>query len=199
MGQANPESLGGSSMDVDEIKYLYKEFQAILSQTPPAGAKEFYMNPQPVENYNATVDLLSRATGESWSRFAARPHEIGRYDFNLMGFRQLVGQLINRMHSKYFSEEPEPFSGGPGTVITQTTSVAQSQQIEVQIEMILQLDRFIGDKINDYDVGTKERTFLDRLRACVKSAKGYLDFVRLVVQTAKDCGIELSEIAAIFS
>jgi len=190
-------------MDMDEIRCLYKEFQGILAQTPQpeAGISSAFlrMNQGTVESYHSAIAQLKKITGKSWDRFVLPlKDEYGR-GLPLVDFRQRLGQLINRMHAEYFSEEPEPFSGVPDTVIHQTTSVAQSQQVEIQIAMILQLDRFVGDKINDYEAGSKERSFLERLRAGINSAKSYLDFARLLVQTAKDCGIDVSTIASIFN
>jgi len=180
--------------DREEIRPLYSELQGYLSQAPAATEKWLFIHdPSIWEQVNRIIDELSGITKSDYERFKmALAH--GERSLPLTTYRARLGGLISRLHGKYFSDEPAPFSGMPSTVITQTQQ--QSQTLHVQ--MLLDFQTRIDEKLRDLKPGDKKRTFLEKIKAALGSVRDYANLLGLFLRTAQEVGLTLEELSALF-
>jgi len=108
----------------------------------------------------------------------------------VLTYRNKLGGLIARLHGEYFSDEPAPFSGMPNTVINQT----QQQSQNFQVQMLLEMQSKIDEKIPELKEGTKEKSFLDKIKSSLPSIKNTTELVSLVLKTGKDFGLTVEQI-----
>lgn len=180
-------------MEKEKIRPLYSEFQGYLSQAPEAKAAmtRIYDEDLP-EHYNVAVKLLNSITGEDYGRFFVVPNEnFGHVEVNT--YRQKLGGLISNLHGTYFADEPAPFSGGPSTVIT------QSQQQSQFIQMVLDMQSKIDEKMPHFSDGSKEKDFLQKLKSSLSSISNVTQLLNQLFKLAKEFGLNIGGISQIFS
>jgi len=180
-------------MNQEEIRFLYSELKGYLGQLPiPKDPHENMFDEDSWNQYNEAVNELNRATGKNYNKFLINPSED---HVNLTTFRQKIHGLILRLHAEYFSDEPEPFSGGPGIVISQNQQQTQS----VFFQMIFELQDKIDEKISQSKDGSKEKGFLQKLRPVVRTAQNITGLLAQLLTLADQCGIDTETLKRIFS
>jgi hypothetical protein len=180
--------------DTEEIRPIYSELQGYLSQAPAATEKWLCLYDCSIwEQVNDTIDELSSIAKTDYERFKmALAH--GERSLPLATCRAKLGGLISRLHGEYFSDEPAPFSGMPSTVITQT----QQQSQTLHIQMLLDLQSKIDEKLRDLEPGDKKRSFLEKVKAALGSVRDYANLLALFLRTAQEVGLTLEEFSALF-
>ncbi|MBU1046874.1 hypothetical protein KKH36_03805 [Patescibacteria group bacterium] len=182
----------------EKIRPIYSELQGYLSQAPePIPGRETTSNGvEIVEQLNSSIEELEEISGDDYSRYKENikitKSGSTRY-FDLLSYRSSLGGLISRLHGKYFSDENPPFSGMPSTVINQN----QSQITYVQV--LLEMQSKIDSKIPEYEEGTRERSFLEKVKSSLSGISDINSLVVLILKTAKDLGLTLEQIFSIFS
>ncbi len=179
-------------MEKEKIRPLYAELQGCLTQAPDK--TDWFGDKSIWEHYNGTVNLLNEVTGKNYSRYCISP-EPGKTAIRGSAYRQKIGALIAHLHGEYFSDEPAPFSGMPSTIITQTQQQSQS----VLIQMIFDFQDKIEQSMGKYTDGSKEKTFLQKLKGSIRNITDFTQMVLAVSQLAKDCGISVEDLGKIFS
>ena len=182
----------------EKIRPLYLELQGYLSQAPEIKHTADSVSDKSIwEQYNRTITLVSQATGEDYSRFAIQPKvsHSGSQFIRCVTYRQNLGGIISHICGKYFPEEPAPFSGGPSTVITQTQQQTQS----VLIQMVLDMQSKIDEEIGNYEDGSKEKSFMGKLKSSLSSITNVTDLIAKLSRIAKECGLNLEDVSNIFS
>jgi len=177
----------------EEIRPLYSELQGLLSQAPepelPGSGSIFTVRPQILEHYHSIVENLSCLTGdENYKRFTVSDNYPSVY-------RSKLSSLISSLHGKYFSDEPAPFSGMPSTVNIQT----QEQSQAVHVQMLLEVQSKIDQKLPKYDEGTKEKKFLQKVKSSLSSIKDAVGLIVLLTNIARECGLSIDDLKSIFS
>lgn len=179
-------------MDKEKIKPLYSEFQGYLSQAPePRISHDQIFDHSFIEHYHATIKLLSSVAGEDYSRFCVQPPRDERY-VHIITYRQKLGGLISYLHGRYFPGEPAPFSGGPSTVIT------QSQQQSQFIQMVLDMQSKIDEKMPGFSAGSKEKGFLQKLKSQLSSISSVTQLLNQLFKLANEFGLNIEDISNIF-
>lgn len=152
-------------MTKEDLRPLFSELQGYLSQAPIV--KELYnsIHYQSVwDQYNETVNLISKITGEDFSRFLIKDKDFKVRDnekfIRLILYRQKLGGLISYLHAKYFINEPPPFSSVPSTIISQH----QQQNQNLHIQMLLEIQSKIDEKLHNLEEGSKEKNFYKNLK-----------------------------------
>ncbi len=180
-------------MDINELNPIYKELQGYLTQTPlPKDPDDFTREKSVWEQYNQTIEILNNTTSEDFSRFKVEPEGSEYPSLNITGYRQKIGGLISHLHAKYYNEEPEPFSGSPTTVITQHQQQNQNQTIHIQL--LLDIQSKIEKNIDNYDEGTKEKSFLETLKNQLNTVTTATKLFALILQLANKFGLNPEEI-----
>lgn len=181
----------------EDIRPIYAEIQGYLSQAPTKERTSAIYDVNLWEQANQVIDELSRVSGEDYSRFKMTPKLSGQSRSPFIEkdtYRAKLSGLISRLHGKYFSDEIPPFSGMPSTVITQTQQQSQS----IQVQMLLDFQSKIDEKINHLKPEDKERKFLEKLKGALASVRDYAGLIALYVTTAKEFGLTLKDLLELF-
>ncbi len=181
----------------EKIRPIYKELQGYLLQVPlPKDTDSLIDHPAIFEQLNKTIDELNACSGDNYDKFKVSPHyqEANYQDYSLIDYRQKIGGLISRLHAEYFSDEsdePEPFSGSPSTIITQNQQQSQS----VNIQMLLEIQGLIDKKLPEFKEGSKGKKFLQKVREPLPNIKSAIELIRLILSIAGNFGLTLNEVA----
>lgn len=177
----------------EKIRPIYKELQGYLSQVPlPKDTDSLINHPAIFNQLNKTIDELNACSGSNYDKFKVSPHyqQDDYQDFSLIDYRQKIGGLISRLHAEYFSDEPEPFSGSPSTVITQSQQQSQS----VNVQMLLEFQGLIDKKLPKLKDGSKEKKFLQKVRESLPNIKNTIELIKLILSVAAGLGLKIEEV-----
>ena len=185
----------------EDVSPIYRELQAYLDQAPKDRNIRGAYTPEGGiwGQVNETIDELNKTTGKDYSRFKIIPSQNNRsdpvyYSVDIDAYRSKLGGLISRLHAEYFSDEPAPGSGTPSTVITQIQQQSQS----IQVQMLLDFQSKIDEKINQLEPGDKKRKFLEKVKGALTSVRDYAGLIALYVTTAQEFGLTLKELLELF-
>ena len=147
-----------------------------------------------VDRLSAIIDTLQNLCNEDLSRFKII-NRVG-YDptyFLIMQYRAMLGGLIARLHSKFYSNEPPPFSGMPSTInhFSQSQTQDQSQNIQLVIDMTTVITKNLAHP----DTTPEEKTFLQKVKDILPTVTGGLDLVQKVMTIAAQLGIGIEAVA----
>lgn len=181
----------------EKIKPIYQELQGYLQQTPlPKVASDCLYESSYWDQINNVIDELNQVSGKDYSKFKIIPED--RYAsasyVRVAFFRQKLGGLIDRLHAEYFSDEDRPFSGKPSTIVTQN----QSQEQNVSITMVLQIQEKILEKLNDPNTTSEEKSFLERVKEGLGGVKSVFDLLNLIFSMANSMGISVERLKTLF-
>jgi hypothetical protein len=182
-------------MKKKDVRPIYSELQGYLSQAPKANKSEDTISDKALWlQYNDTVNILSKITEEDYSRFRIEPIQ-GQYAnfIRINTYRQKLGGLISRLHGEYFSAEPPPFIGMPSTVITQTQQQVQSFSV-----ILLDMQDKINEQIQNYDKGSEERKFLDKLKDSLRGITNVTQLFNQLFMLAKQFGLSIEQLERLF-
>ncbi len=177
-----------------KVKAIYYELQGYLSQTPkPQQPSDIFASDDSCCQYNQAVEELSKITGDDYKRFMIKPKLMDGHNIvHLITYRQTLGGIINRIHGIYFSDENMPFSGSPQTVISQSQNQSQSMQ------MILDFQSKIDGEITKSKDDHKKVGFLNKVKSQLSHVKDVNDLLKLLLKTAKELGVNMSELLSLF-
>lgn len=179
-----------------EIKAIYSELRGYLAQAPEIKDMDDIDDESVWEQYNRTVDSLSKVSNEDYSHFRIEPKSYdstGRSYVNLVTYRQKLGGLISRLHGEYFEGEPNPLDGVPSTVITQS-----QQQVQIA-QMIIDITDIIHEKIDKYEEGSNKKSFLQKLKDSLSSISNVKQLLQTIFKLAKEYGLNMNEAFEIFT
>lgn len=181
----------------EKIRPIYFELQGYLSQAPelknPADRTE---DKTLWDQVNNTINELNTVSGKNYDNFKLNPVFINQrgliphHAIKISAYRLKLGGLIARLHGEYFSDEPAPFSGMPTTVISQTQQQTQS----FQVQMLLEIQSKIDERVSKFDEGSKERTFLEKIKSSLVSVKNITELIMLILATGKGLGLTIEQI-----
>ena len=140
--------------------------------------------------------MLSIISGKDYGRFLIEPKSDRNVPYiYLITYRQKLGGLISALHAEYFGNELAPFSGVPSTIITQS----QQQNQSVHIQMLLEIQSKIDEKIPHYPEGSKERSFLQKLKRSLSSISNITQLLSQLLKMAKEFGLRIDDILKFFN
>ncbi len=181
-------------MEKSEIRPLYSEFQGYLSQIPQPKSTTDVIDEESVWNrFNRSIDkLIALTNDQELARFRIQPIREYQTPFiRAIAYRQSLGGLISYLHGKYFSDETPPFSGMPSTVIH------QSQYQHQSIQLVLEFQEQIINRMADYPEGSKEKKFLQKIKDSLSSISSWIQLLTLVYKSAKDFGLDIDSVGTI--
>jgi hypothetical protein len=173
----------------ENIRPIYSELQGYLTEAPPIGE---HGNGTTSDNtlwqqFNGTIEELNQISEKDFNKFKVTGIQNGQFGnrfIKISEYRQKLGGLISRLHGEFFSDEQPPFSGMPSTVITQTQNQTQS------VSMILEIQERVLSQITKYADGTKEKGFLEKLKASLPSVKSAVDVLGSALKIGADLGLD---------
>lgn len=110
-------------------------------------------------------------------------------------YRIKLSGLISRLHGKYFSDEHPPFSSMPSMVITQH----QVQNQAAYIQILLDIQSKIDDKLREYKEDSKEKTFLEKVKSSLSGVGNIIELLCLILKIGNEIGLTIGQILKIFS
>lgn len=181
-------------LDNGKIKAIYRELQGYLSQTPkPKSLSDIFATDSSWQRYNVSIEELSKVSGKDFSRFQIKPAMQDGYQIvHVEDYRQALNGLINTLHAQYFENEPQPFSGSPATVISQTQYQVQS------VQMLLDFQSKIDKALQNVDKDSPQKKFLDKVKGSLSTVKDVTELFSLVLKLAKEFGLGLKDLISIF-
>ncbi len=194
----------------EKIRSIYSKLKGYLSQVPEGKSPSKRLFESSIwMQYNHTVNELNDLSNEDFSSYII-DSEIAKFPMqqgenpsyckkeyvNLLLYRQKLNGLINHLHSQYFSDEQAPFSGMPSIVNIQ----AQQQNQAIHIQIILDVQSKIDKMLPKFEKGTKERTFLEKVRGSLSSIsiKNVIGLISLLLNKAKEHGLSVDDLKNLF-
>ncbi|MHC4459091.1 MAG: hypothetical protein ACYS0I_18780 [Planctomycetota bacterium] len=181
----------------EKIEHVYSELQGCLSQATKAktSANAFY-DAQIWNQYNEAVDELNNISGNNYDRFRIHPETSGPFgDFvRSITYRSKLAALILRLHNEFFSDAPAPFSDKPATDLRRR----QQQSRFFQMQMILEIQSKIDEKIPEFNEGSKEKEFLEKAKASLASIKSATQLVSLLLKTGRELDLTIEQMSELF-
>ncbi len=182
--------------DKETIRPIYSELQGYLAQAPDANEeRDSYIYEKAYWcQYNDTIQELNEIASKDYSRYILTPTVSRDGDSYITKkiYRQKLGGLIARLHGEYFSDEQVPFADMPSTVIQ------QNQSQSVHVEFILEVNNLINDKLHAAKEGSKEKTFLEKVRGSLGAVKNVSQLIPLIIKTAREMGLSINELGDLF-
>ncbi len=178
----------------EKVRPLYLELMGYLSQAPSL-EHSYYLSDATLWNqYHTTIDELNGLTKKDYKRFKIS-NILGRNNRQEIAnseYRNKLSGLIMRLYGEYFSDEVQPFSGQPSTIVTQTNNQS------VQVAILLDFQSFIDKKLYSADLEEKEKNFLQKVKNALPNIKSSVELVGLVISIAKDLGLNIEQIFKLF-
>lgn len=186
----------------EKVRPLYSELQGYLHQAPdPEKNKVAYRGhgegSNLSEQLNNTIDELNTVTSQDFSRFKVNPVRWGDSGtaIHLDEYRTKLSGLISRLHGEFFFDQTPPFGGTPSTVINQSQSQVQSMSVQI----LLELQSKIDEKLNNSELDPKKKTFLERIKQSLAATKDIVSLLKLIFKTGKDLGLGIDDISQLMT
>ncbi len=183
----------------EKIRHIYNELQGYLAQASKIDKSSIYKEEAVALGNQLTgvIQELNELTGENYNKFKAEAfsEEMNRsriLTLDLSVYRLRLGGLISRIYGKYFFDENPPFSEMPTTVINQNQHQNQS------IQMILEIQSKIDHELQKAPEGSKEKTFLEKIKSSLSSITNVSQLMALIVKTAQELGITTDQLYQFF-
>ena len=189
------------TVKIDELRSSYKELIGYILEAP---RREDYLNQngrllesQFWGKFNSTLRQLNLMTQNKYADSVLVPQQtnsgrivyvdIDFYRSNLLG-------LIYKIHSDFFNDEPLPITKSESGKITINQEMSLTQNISINL-----FKEQIEKKLKDYEEGSNERSFLEKLKNYVSTTSNITDIVKNTFDIARKSGLTLEDISKIFS
>lgn len=185
-------------MDKKEIKSIYATLKG-YHKTLSSLKVDYFDNEIVWNNYNSEIDELNKISGRDYSKFKIVPegNDLGDryyYSIGVSVFKFNLSGLLARLHDEYFPEDLDPFSISPVSV----TNISQNQSQITIMQIVLEFQGKIDEKLPEYKEGTKERSFLERVKSALSGVSNVTQLVSLIFSVGKDLGMTAEQIYNIF-
>jgi len=179
----------------EKVRPIYSELQGYLSQAPKDENSNIY-NESIWAMVNDSVEELNQKTGSDYKKFKISPLN-GHFgpEVQIKEYRAKLGGLISRLHGEYFFDEPTSFSGMPNTIITQH----QIQNQATYVQVLLDIQSKIDEKLQEYKEESKEKTFLEKVKNSLSKIGNVVELIGLILKTGKEVGLTIEQILKVFS
>ena len=176
------------------VRAIYSELIGYLSQCPIAkNPSDIFANSSPWKQHNAAILELKAVTGEDYDRFVIKPEYLNGHEIvHIVTYRQALGGLIRRIHGTHFSDEAAPFTPTPQTVVSQSQHQTQS------VQMLLDFQSKIDQELRNVPGDQKKEGFLKECKQQLGHVKDVNDLVKLMITTARQFGLNLADLIALF-
>lgn len=186
----------------DKVRPIYSELQGYLSQAPSLNSS-YTQDVNLWESFNTCVVELSNITSRDDSKFKITPRNVPGGDgwqsyseIEVSTYRSKLSGLINRLYGEYFSDEVQPFSGSPSSVLNLSQNQSQTQHQQLQV-FLFQLNDKIEELQKRDDLEENEKTFLNKLKQGIPLVTGILQLLELILKLANDNGVLIKRLLEI--
>ena len=180
---------------LEKVRPIYEELKGYLAQFPPAEKAYYIYNSSYWTQIEGCIQQLNEITGKDYSKFkitviASR----GRDEEHIENseYRSKVNGLIMNLKGTYFQHD-NPFGSSPMVEVHQTQNV--------QVTMLLEVGTLIDKQLfgeNAKNLTPQQKTFLEKVKATLPTIKTTAELLGLVIQTAKESGVDIHSLAKAF-
>lgn len=177
----------------ERIAPIYSELQGYLAQAPDKDSEIFISDVW--ERYNQTIVELNDVSGKDYDGWRINPRiwpDTKNFYMSALDYRTKLGGLIARLHREFFRDEAAPFNGMPSTIINQSQHQYQS------VQMLLEVQTKLDEKLYKAADGSKEKSFLERVKSSLPSVLSVTELLSLIMKIAKEIGISVNELTKLF-
>lgn len=181
----------------NQVRPLLGRLEGYL-KNPPLGISGDIYESTVWEQYNRSIQELNNVTGEDFDGFLLHPKLslYGQHEQIVSSetFKFSLSGLIEELKAHYFNDELKS-DNNTGIHISQS----QSQTQEMHIQILLDMQSLIDQKMQKFPNACKERTFLEQAKGTLSGVKDVSDLLTKTISIAKSVGISVAELYQIFS
>ncbi len=176
-----------------KIRPIYKELRGYLEVAPNPEKKSRIFDLNSGEQLNRTIDELNGATNKNYDKFKVHSFQeqgptrsMYRNVIRTQDYVDKLSGLINRLQGEYPLED-QITKVAPTTVFNANQIQSQSQQQSIAVDFAI----LVGKRQGEFEVGTPERNFLDKLGDALKTAQGIKEIIQSILSIAGTFNISL--------
>lgn len=188
-------------MDAEKLKQIEIIYEQLLGLFHGMGtpSETHKVSGGPITQYEKIVADLEAITGEGLQHFMPETTRNSTGIWYLSkDLKTQSSSLISWVRASFLPKKETPHyiqPNNPATSISQTVN----QDVNVTVSVVVELMNFLNEKEKEFEEGSKERGFIDKLKAGLKGVKDTTSILALIPQIAVQCGITLAELHKIFS
>jgi hypothetical protein len=200
---------------MNDLKKLFIRLNALNDSLIPSAnnASAMIHDKSSWDGFNSTLDELAELTKDNhYLSLKIQPIHMGTIHYILTSnFSSKVYQAVNylfetqkqtNLREDCAPQRPKASDGGSiSQTVHQAQDNAQSQITEVSIEFnqtLTYMTEVIVEAKVKYPEGSKERTFLDKLKDGISTAKTTADLIKMIMTLAIQLGITTEVLGEIF-
>ena len=174
----------------EKIRPIYSELKGYLTVVPTEGRVYDETATSICKQLNIVVGELNSLTSKDYNKFKIQDRTISwngtyRKVVDSLDYKLKLSGLISRIQGEFFSEE-QSITTQPNTVINTSQHQSQTQSQT----FVLELQEKILTEITKYGEGTKERTFLQRLKSALPMIKNVTDILATTLKIGAEVGLD---------
>ncbi len=177
----------------ERLRPVYKELSGLYASSPTPNKSITISDPAFWEYYHGIIDEISEITGGDFSRFKMTPVRSSDDQWIVtITYHQKLSGLISRLYGEFFSTELNPLTSAPSTQTTINQFQSQTQNLIIDFKNVIE-----GQIQNSKD--DNEKNFLNTLKSKIEGVQNVTQLIKMILQTARDFGVELSNLISMFS
>lgn len=175
-----------------EIKAVYQELKGVLDSLKDitSGSTWFYDNGFS-EHVNSIINRINQLCPEvdnaTSYKIIAEYNDGTSCTVNVIPTRTKITSLIGRLNGLYSIEEPSK-EIGPTFIQNQNQSQHQT------MSLVLNIQERILSQIQNYDEGTPERSFLEKLKSKLPGVSDVLSIISSILTIGNETGVNIETI-----
>lgn len=194
----------------NQIRIIYSELEGYLESI----SDKDITNENVWSGYNNMISKLEKLTQENYSRFKVSPRikrwshgnnpDTGKeYGYTLDvrvkidDYKTKLNGIIKVLKTQYDLGKENSNSENGNFIFN--ISQNQSLRNDIQISIINELINEVDKVSQRYEQGSKEKSFLDRIKENIPNAKNTFEIIMLIFKIAKEFGFSPDKILKIFS
>lgn len=184
---------------LQKVKVIYEQLLGLFHGLGTPTAKDGHRSGGPLIQFRHSVEELSRITGEDLNHFLPETTDNteGAW-YAPVDLKAQVSSLLSWVRASYLPDTDAPHYIQPSAA---TTSISQTVNQEVSVMQVVTLDiaELLTSKQADFEEGTPERTFIERVKSGLRGVKDTAALLALIMQTAQQCGLSADQLRSIFT
>ena len=177
--------------DLNDLYPAYQELNAFLLHLPEGGLISESFS----ADFNSLVDQIAKISGDDYSGYKVDSDESDVDVYYSKGAR-----LLAKLNSGHHFEKNNPSfrSRNSSTSFTAVQTSSQEVSTTVIISIVSEITEQLTRAETKFAEGTKERNFIDNVKAGIKGVKSIAEAITLILATASQIGLTIDQVKAIF-
>jgi hypothetical protein len=153
----------------------------------------------PFDQYFNAIQSLQELSGQNLQHFLPHTWEggSGQRWGHTRDLKVQIGGLLGWLRANYLTERAPHYAQDQHV----STSISQTVNQEVNVMQVVTLDitEKLTAKQSEFREGTKERGFIEKVKAGLRGVKDTASLLALITQTAQQLGLSIEQLHKIFS